>query len=115
MNRLLIVAVVLGVSAVALGAFGAHGLQSTLQTHGTAPVWQTAAQYHFYHALAVLVLALAAPRLIWPALLWTGGVIIFCGSLYILAVTGMTWLGRITPIGGVLFILGWLALLLPRK
>jgi uncharacterized membrane protein YgdD (TMEM256/DUF423 family) len=107
---------VLGFLAVALGAFGAHGLKDRLEALGTAATFQTAAQYHMYHALALVAVGLfAGPFRSSMALTAAGlaflfGVIIFSGSLYVLAVTGMTRLGAITPIGGVLLLVGWLAL-----
>lgn len=105
-----------GFLAVAMGAFGAHRLKDRLAELGTAANFQTAAQYHMYHALALVAvgvlgytgrsgtsLSIAG----WAFLL---GSLIFSGSLYILSVTGMKWLGAITPIGGVLLLVGWAAL-----
>jgi uncharacterized membrane protein YgdD (TMEM256/DUF423 family) len=121
-------AAVLGFLAVALGAFGAHGLAPILEAHGTAAIWNTAVQYHFYHTLALLALGLSlaattAPaasaamgsfRFIgwigWIGLCWSVGIVIFSGSLYILSVTGLRWLGAITPIGGLFFLVGWVLL-----
>jgi uncharacterized membrane protein YgdD (TMEM256/DUF423 family) len=93
--------------AVSLGAFGTHGLKQTLETHGMLDVWNKAVLYHFFHALALLVLALygAANRSAWWLLF--AGIIIFSGSLYIMAVTNLRWLGAITPIGGLCFLAGW--------
>lgn len=111
MNKSLLLPCLLGISAVSLGAFGAHGLENTLISHGTLDVWQTAVQYHFYHTLAIFALILCVPRAKVPLILWTFGILIFSGSLYILAVSGIKWLGAITPIGGLLFIVGWFSLL----
>ena len=93
--------------AVALGAFGAHSLKQILETHGMVDVWNKAVFYHFIHALALLVLALfgAANRSAWWLLF--GGIFIFSGSLYVMALTNIRWLGAITPIGGLCFLAGW--------
>ena len=93
--------------AVGLGAFGAHGLRQMLQTHGMLDVWNKAVFYHFIHALALLVLALyaAANRSAWWLLL--AGIFVFSGSLYLMALTNLRWLGGITPIGGLCFLAGW--------
>ena len=93
--------------AVALGAFGAHGLKARLSDLGTAAAWETAALYHFLHALALLALA-AGPRVPrGPVICWGIGVLLFSGSLYLLAVTGLKALGMVTPLGGVAFLVGW--------
>jgi uncharacterized membrane protein YgdD (TMEM256/DUF423 family) len=99
---------------VAAGAFGAHGLRARLSAEMLA-VWETAARYQMYHALALLAVALAASR--WPAAGWgaagwlfTAGILVFSGSLYLLALTGVRWLGAITPLGGLCFLAGWAAL-----
>ena len=99
--------------AVAAGAFGAHALRARL-TPDLLAVFETSARYHMYHALALLAVAWAASR--WPVgsvraagWLFIAGTIVFSGSLYLLSLTGQRWLGAITPIGGVLFLAGWLA------
>lgn len=93
--------------AVALGAFGAHGLKARLSDLGTAAAWETAALYHFLHSLALLALA-AGPRVPrGPVICWGIGVLLFSGSLYLLAVTGLKALGMVTPLGGVAFLVGW--------
>jgi uncharacterized membrane protein YgdD (TMEM256/DUF423 family) len=102
--------------AVALGAFGAHSLKQILETHGMLDVWNKAVFYHFIHALALLVLALfgAANRSAWWLLF--GGIFIFSGSLYVMALTNIRWLGAITPIGGLCFLAGWAWLVIaPRS
>ncbi len=99
---------ILGLLAVALGAFGAHTLKSLLAAHDTAEIWQTAVFYHLTHAIACLWAIDKFPR---AATLWTVGIIIFSGTLYLLAVTNIRWLGAITPIGGLLLIAGWAVLL----
>jgi uncharacterized membrane protein YgdD (TMEM256/DUF423 family) len=93
--------------AVALGAFGAHSLRQTLETHGMMDVWNKAVLYHFVHAVALLVLALVGTisRGTWWLLF--AGVFMFSGSLYVMALTNLRWLGAITPIGGLCFLVGW--------
>ena len=102
------VAAALGLLAVALGAFGAHGLKDLLAQKGTAPIWEKAVFYHFGHALMLFFLAdkLSAHKGAWFCFL--AGMLLFSGSLYLLAVTGIRPLGAITPIGGVSFLAGWL-------
>ena len=98
--------------AVVLGAFGAHALRAKVPADLLA-VYNTGVQYHFWHALGLLAVALTLPHL--PAaraLEWAGwlmlvGMVVFSGSLYLLAVTGARWLGAITPIGGTAFIAAW--------
>jgi uncharacterized membrane protein YgdD (TMEM256/DUF423 family) len=95
--------------AVALGAFGAHLLRERISVESMA-IYQTGVQYHIIHALALLALAAHSQRLRKPAIigwLFIFGVLIFSGSLYLLAITGHRWLGAITPLGGVCFLLGW--------
>ena len=94
--------------AVALGAFGAHALRSTIESHGMADAWDKAVLYHFVHAIALLVLALyaGANRGAWWLLF--AGIIVFSGSLYAMGLSGVRWLGAITPIGGLCFLAGWL-------
>lgn len=93
--------------AVALGAFGAHWLRSTIESHGMAEVWNKAVLYHFVHAVALLALALygTANRGAWWSLF--AGVLLFSGSLYVMALTNVRWLGAITPLGGLCFLAGW--------
>ena len=99
---------------VLLGAFGAHGLRARVTPEMLA-VFETGVRYHLVHGLALLAVAWAAGR--WPSGLITAagwlfviGVIIFSGSLYVLSITGIRWLGAITPIGGLCFTVGWLVL-----
>ena len=106
---------VLGFLGVGLGAFGAHGLKDRLDTLGTAATYQTAVQYHLGHALALVTLGALAPRLgsgmsAFVGGMFLAGVLVFSGSLYVLSLTGIKWLGAVTPIGGLAFLAGWLAL-----
>src|SRR6202035_291502 len=93
--------------AVALGAFGAHSLKSTLESHGMLDVWIKAVLYHFVHAVALFALALygAANRGAWWLLF--AGILLFSGSLYVMALTNIRPLGAITPFGGLCFLTGW--------
>ena len=93
--------------AVALGAFGAHWLKPTLEAHGLVDVWNKAVLYHFIHAIALFVLALCgtANRGAWW--LFFAGILLFSGSLYVMALTNVRWLGAITPLGGLCFLAGW--------
>src|SRR5688500_5759473 len=112
MNWSAIGAIFLGL-AVMLGAFGAHGLRSRLDTY-SMDVYEKAVLYHFLHALGILVVPVfaklgmlsddSASRVCW---LLAAGILIFSGSLYVLAVSGIRSLGAITPFGGVAFIAGW--------
>ncbi|WP_424963766.1 DUF423 domain-containing protein [Ekhidna sp.] len=113
----LIISSVSGMLAVMLGAFGAHALKDKLTSEGTLDTYQTAVQYQFYHTLALLAIAFLMTKyesqwLNYAGYSMTFGILIFSGSLYILCFTGMKWLGAITPIGGLLFILGWVFLLM---
>jgi uncharacterized membrane protein YgdD (TMEM256/DUF423 family) len=106
-DRILLLAALLGASAVALGAFGAHGLKGHVDAAGLA-TWKTAAGYHLAHAVALA--AIAEERHALAAKAFTAGVLLFSGSLYLLVLTGVGWLGAITPLGGLFLIGGWLAL-----
>ena len=112
MSRLTVLAGVLGASAVAAGAFGAHGL-ADLVTPDRLAVWETAARYHLIHALALLALAAFGGRLGRAGRVASAafvlGVLVFSGSLYVLVLTDTAWLGMITPLGGLALIAGWLA------
>jgi uncharacterized membrane protein YgdD (TMEM256/DUF423 family) len=100
-----------GASAVLLGAFGAHALRDVLDTRDSE-LWHTAVSYHFWHALALAFTAVVtqgrARRVATAA--FSLGIVVFCGSLYALALGAPRWVGAITPLGGVAFIVGWLAL-----
>jgi uncharacterized membrane protein YgdD (TMEM256/DUF423 family) len=116
MNQLVAwrIAAATGFLAVALGAFGAHGLSATLEAHGTAEIWGTAAFYHLVHAVVLLMLASRGPFRAGVWLCFFAGVVIFSGTLYVLAATNTRWLGAITPLGGVALLAGWGWLLLQR-
>ena len=106
------IAAAMGLLAVVLGAFGAHGLKDLLAQNNTAGIWEKAVFYHFIHAVMLFVLADRKP---FPAVAWWSfliGIIIFSGSLYLLAVTNTHWLGALTPIGGVSFVVGWTCLII---
>ena len=102
------IAAVAGALAVALGAFGAHSLKHLLETNGTAAIWEKAVFYHFIHAVMLFVLAMRNPLPRAPWFFFLIGIVIFSGSLYVLAATNIRWLGAITPIGGISFIVGWI-------
>lgn len=115
-----ITASILGISAVVSGAFGAHALKNELAAKEMTQTWQTACLYHLIHALAVLVVAVAAgstgsARYRGAVLAWLAGVLLFSGSLYGLALGGPRWLGPVTPLGGVAFIVGWALIAWPGK
>ena len=101
------IAAALGFLAVALGAFGAHALRPLLGHNGTTEIWEKAVFYHFIHTVVLFVLAQKQPVPKWPFRFFLAGIVIFSGSLYILAVTDILWLGAITPFGGASFLVGW--------
>lgn len=107
---------VLAGAGVALGAFGAHGLKSKV-TADLLAVFETGVRYQIYHALALMAVSWATTR--WPGSwvnasgwLFLVGILLFSGSLYVMTFTGQRWLGAVTPLGGLCFILGWVALAL---
>ncbi len=101
-----------GLLAVALGAFGAHGLKDVLARNATAPIWEKAVFYHFIHAVMLFILGSRKPFLRGPWFCFAIGIVLFSGSLYGLALSNVRWIGAITPVGGVSFIAGWTWLLL---
>lgn len=109
----IVIGAVLGGLGVALGAFGSHALRATLTANGRLETYQTAVQYHMIHALALIAVGLlsahlsSSPTLGWVGGLFTLGILIFSGSLYILSIFNIRFMGAITPIGGVAMILGW--------
>ena len=105
-------AAVFGFLAVALGAFGAHALKETLIANEMTDVWNKAVFYHFIHALVLLVLATLPGTQRLVSALFGAGILVFSGSLYLLALTNIRWLGAITPIGGLCFLAGWLWLMI---
>jgi uncharacterized membrane protein YgdD (TMEM256/DUF423 family) len=111
MRRYLLIAGLLGATGVAAGAFGAHALQASVSPERIA-IWDTAAQYHLIHAVAILALALDSQtgdsRWRLPMMGFTVGVLLFSFSLYALVLTDITRLAMITPLGGLLLMLGWL-------
>jgi uncharacterized membrane protein YgdD (TMEM256/DUF423 family) len=109
----LLIGIVFAAAGVGIGAFGAHGLKDTLAATGRADNFETGVKYQMYHALALIAVALWAqslrpePTITWIGACFAAGIVIFSGSLYILAVTNVTKWGMITPIGGVLLLVGW--------
>lgn len=106
-DLLLVALAVSGFLGVALGAFGAHGLHDRLVANDRLDVWQTAVLYHLVHSVAALAaLTVCRAAAVW----WLAGVAVFSGSLYLLALTDTGWLGAVTPLGGVAFLIGWTVL-----
>lgn len=106
MNRPLVAAGAINAAlAVAAGAFAAHGLRDRLAAH-SLEIFETAARYHMYHALAMLLAAVIAARM--PGWIFQLGIVLFSGSLYALALSDVKVLGAVTPLGGVAFLVGWL-------
>ena len=102
----------MGLFAVAIGAFGAHALKTTLVATGRVETFELAVRYQFYHALAMLLVGsimnqFTAALLKYASLSFLAGIFLFSGSLYVLSLTGLGILGAVTPLGGVFFILGW--------
>ena len=120
MQILIVLGAIMAGLGVVLGAFGAHALKDKFSEPRYAAIWETAVQYHMYHAIGLIVIGIlsndallgASSLLSWAGYLMFAGIIFFSGSLYILAVTGVKKLGAITPIGGVLFILAWIFVVL---
>ncbi|MBU2913179.1 MULTISPECIES: DUF423 domain-containing protein [Reichenbachiella] len=111
---------IMALLTVAIGAFGAHGLKGVLMQYDTVEIFETAVRYQGMHAIALLVLGVLTMQyetkwLVRSAWLFVLGVVFFSGSLYVLSVTGIKFLGAVTPIGGVLMILGWLSLIFSLK
>lgn len=96
-----------GFLAVCLGAFGAHGLHDTLTQNGRVATWETAVLYHLVHTVVMLFLTQRTPFKACQWWTFLAGILIFSGTLYVLALTNIKWLGAITPIGGVCFLVGW--------
>ena len=114
------IAALFGCLAVIIGAFGAHGLEVILVKNSRLETFDTAVQYHFYHTLALLLTSFLIANntnryLIKAAYFFTVGIVLFSGSLYVLALTNFTLLGAVTPFGGLCFIAGWLCLFCAAK
>lgn len=115
MKNSIITGAIHGFLAVALGAFGAHALENMLDEYSSG-IWDTAVQYQMFHASALILVGILMNSSILGEVkqlkiaknCFNAGIIIFAGSLFILALTGVKWLGAITPIGGVLFLTGWI-------
>jgi len=102
---------ILGFSGIALGAFGAHALKDTLTARASLSTWHTAVLYHLVHSVALLVIAQwpdPMGKINWGARCWVTGILLFSGSLYWLSLGGPKFLGPVTPLGGLAFLLGWL-------
>jgi uncharacterized membrane protein YgdD (TMEM256/DUF423 family) len=114
MNTAFRISAVVGFLAVALGAFGAHSLHDVLVKNDRLATWETAVLYHLSHAAVMLVVASLQPfrRIGWW--LFFAGVLLFSGSLYVLSLTNLRWLGAIAPFGGGALLAGWLALVICR-
>jgi uncharacterized membrane protein YgdD (TMEM256/DUF423 family) len=106
---------IFGILAVALGAFGAHGLKDVLEQNHTQEIWKTASLYHLVHSAILVLLALSLPKARKSYAAFALGILIFSGSLYLLALTNVRWLGAVTPVGGLALILGWLMLMMEGK
>lgn len=111
-RRFIIIAGILGLLGVALGAFGAHGLGAILEANGRVDTFETGSHYHMYHALALFAVAwmstLYPSKLItWAGYLFIAGIVFFSGSLYVLAIFDVGIMGAVAPIGGTAFIIGW--------
>lgn len=117
MNKYLMLGAFFGMLAVIAGAFGAHGLEKTLTAHALAR-FHTGVEYQFYHAFALIAIGVLVNQTTLTKVLKISanafiiGIILFSGSLYLYAITGITKFGMITPIGGLSFIIGWFCLLL---
>lgn|SRR5690625_4639607 len=114
MKALLMIGAINGFLAVALGAFGAHGLEGKISAKSIA-IWEKAVHYQMFHTVSILVVGVALLKLQSSILLWSGwaffiGILLFSGSLYLYATTGVKTLAMITPFGGVVFLVGWVLL-----
>ncbi|MEP4093372.1 DUF423 domain-containing protein [Reichenbachiella sp.] len=115
-KKALVVGSIFGLLTVIIGAFGAHALKELLLANDRLEVFETAVRYQYYHAVALLVIGILAEKIQGPWLrratyLLSVGVIIFSGSLYTLSITNIGLFGAITPIGGLLMVLGWVCLI----
>lgn len=118
MKNSIITGAIHGFLAVALGAFGAHALENILDEYSTG-IWDTAVQYQMFHAAALILVGILMHSSIFGEVkllkiakyCFNAGIIFFAGSLFVLALTGIKWLGAITPIGGVFFLTGWILII----
>jgi uncharacterized membrane protein YgdD (TMEM256/DUF423 family) len=118
MKAFIIVGAINAFIAVALGAFGAHGLKDKLDAH-YLDIWKTGVTYQMFHAIGILIIGLliskvaaASPQFTWSGWLMLAGIIFFSGSLYVLSLTKIGILGAITPIGGVCFLAAWILMVI---
>lgn len=116
-KRALLIGTIFGLLSVLIGAFGAHGLKEVLLANDKLDVFETAVKYQIYHAFALLFVGLLADRIKgeWVnkvVFFFTSGVIVFSGSLYVLSLTNIGIFGAITPIGGLMFVAGWIQLII---
>lgn len=114
MKLFLVIGVINGFLAVALGAFGAHGLEGKVSEKSIG-IWEKAVHYQMFHTMAIFITALLLSKIQSVSIMWTGwlfviGIILFSGSLYLYSTSGAKWLAMITPIGGVVFLVGWVML-----
>ena len=114
-RKIIALAGILGALAVGIGAFGAHGLKDYLTSIDRLDTFETAVKYHFYHTLAILAIGVALlykenSHWKYAVYCWLSGIVIFSGSLYALCLSNVSLLGAITPIGGIMFIVGWIFL-----
>ncbi|WP_341302752.1 DUF423 domain-containing protein [Lysinibacillus sp. FSL H8-0500] len=120
MEIFLALGAILACLGVVLGAFGAHALKDKFASPRYVAIWETAVQYQMYHALGIIALGIlsnealvgSSSLLSWAGYLMLTGIVFFSGSLYVLAVTGVKKLGAITPIGGMLFIVAWVLVII---
>lgn len=111
------IAAIFGFLSVGLGAMGAHALSRLLAQNGTAAIWEKAVLYHLAHSVLLAAIARGSGDEVRPCpfIAFSLGIAIFSGSLYVLAVTNIRWLGAITPVGGVALMVGWVCLALPQR
>ena len=119
-QKVLKIASIFGLFAVAIGAFGAHSLSSILIENNRVDTFETAVRYHFYHTIALLVVSVllqnnSSKHLNRAVILFSIGILIFSGSLYVLALSNFTFLGAITPLGGLCFMAAWISLFSSAK
>ena len=120
-TRYIKLAAVLGFLAVAIGAFGAHGLEPILTKYSRLETFETAVKYHFYHTFAILIVGVLLTieqenkNLVYSVYSFLAGIVIFSGSLYFMSLTNITWLGAVTPLGGLAFMVGWIFLFIGVK